>query len=98
MPRDVADDLTPAGGMTDHGCIFEIEMVHQLGKILGVLIHVVALPGLARASMAAAIVGDNPIASLSEKQHLGIPGVGAQRPSMREGDNRSRSPVFVVDR
>ena len=47
MSRDVADNLATAGGMTDHGCIFKIEMLHELGEIVGVLVHIVALPGLA---------------------------------------------------
>ena len=83
--------------MADHGCFFQIQMVHKLGEIVGVLIHVVALPTLARTSMAASVMGNHAISSLRQKQHLRVPGIGAQGPSMREGDDRAGAPVLVED-
>ena len=97
MPRDIADDLATASGMADHGRIFQIQMVHKLGESVGVLIHVVALPTLARTSMATPVMGNHAVSSLREKQHLRVPGIGAQRPSMRKGDDRPGAPVLVVD-
>ena len=67
MSRDVADNLASAGGMADHRGIFKIKMVHQLGQIVCVLIHIVALPSLARASVAATIMGDDAITSLARE-------------------------------
>jgi hypothetical protein len=77
------------------GCIFQIQMVDKLSEIVGVLIHVVALPTLARTSMATPVMGNHVISSLHQKQRLRVPGIGAQRPSMREGDDRSGAPVLV---
>jgi len=50
---------------------------HQLGKIVGILVHVVPMPGLAGTSVAPAVVRDDAIAALSQEQHLRIPCIGA---------------------
>ena len=34
---------------------------------------------------------------MGKKEHLPVPGVGIQRPAMREGYNRPSAPVLVVD-
>src|SRR5436305_6820721 len=59
--------------------------------------HVVAIAGLSRASMAAAIVRDDAIAVLEKEQHLRIPVVGRERPAVAEDDGLSAAPVLVVD-
>jgi len=97
VPRDEAYDLTRAGGMADPRGIFKIKMLHQLGKVLGVLVDVVAFPGLARTSVASTIVGDDATPFLPQKQHFRVPSIGTQRPPVRERDHRPRSPVLVGD-
>ena len=62
-------NLASAGRMAGHRGIFKIKMVHRLGQIVGVLIHIVPLPNLARTSVAATIMGDDTITLLPEKQH-----------------------------
>src|SRR5262249_35249199 len=59
--------------------------------------HVVAVPGLAGAAMAATIVRDTPIPTQAEKHHLVFPGIGAQRPAVAEDDRLSLAPVLVID-
>ncbi len=55
------------------------------------------LGGLGRTAMAAAVVGDHPIAFLQEEKHLGVPVVAAERPSVMEDDGLGvfRTPVLV---
>src|SRR5262245_31710394 len=48
--------------------------------------------------MATTIVRHYSEALLCEEQHLGVPHIGVQRPSVREGDDRTLAPVFVIDR
>src|SRR5690606_17877792 len=76
----------------------EVEGVDHSRQIVGVVIHVVAIPGLAGAAMAAAVVGDHPVALVGEEDHLRFPAVRAQRPAVAEGDDRAvfRAPVLVV--
>src|SRR3954467_6440437 len=47
--------------------------------------------------MATPIVCDHAEPALREEEHLAIPGVRAERPSVREGDYRALAPVLVID-
>ena len=47
--------------------------------------------------MATPVVRDHAEAVLGEEQHLAVPGVGVQRPAVRERDDRALAPVLVVD-
>ena len=49
--------------------------------------------------MATSIVGDDPIPVLEKKQHLGIPVVGRQGPSVMKSDRLGgfRTPVLIED-
>jgi len=51
----------------------QIEVAGQLGRIVGTVIHVVAIAGLGGSSVAAPIVGDDPVAVLHEKTATGCP-------------------------
>src|SRR5436190_11854620 len=99
MTRDVARGLAAAGGMADVNGIAKIEMLDDRRGIGCVVIHIMAAAHLARATVPAAIMGDDAIALVDEKEHLGVPVVGAQRPAVVK-DNRLgglRPPVFVED-
>src|SRR3954466_16036091 len=61
------------------------------------MIHVVAVAGLGGASMATPVVGDDAIAVLEKEQHLRIPVVGRERPTVAEDDGLSAAPVLVVN-
>src|SRR5882757_5686744 len=52
---------------------------------------------LAGPAVAAAVVGDDPIALVEEEQHLGVPVIGRKRPAMAEHDGLTFAPVLVVD-
>src|SRR3979411_2838108 len=74
-----------------------MEMLGQRRQIGGVMIHVVAVPGLAGAAMAAAVMGDDAKTFAQEEQQLRIPVVRRQRPAMAEHDRLSGAPVLVKD-
>ena len=48
--------------------------------------------------MATTIVGHDSEPLLREEEHLAVPHVRVQGPSVREGDDRALAPVLVVDR
>jgi hypothetical protein len=85
--------------MADVDCVPEIERGSQSRYVRGVCVHLMALRRLARAAMTTAIVGDHAIALPEEEEHLGVPVVGAERPSMMKDDGLRGlgAPVLVED-
>ncbi|MNH25494.1 hypothetical protein D3C79_854910 [compost metagenome] len=75
------------------------QMIDHCRHVVGVVVHVMAIPDLAGAPVAAAVVGDDTVALGQEKQHLRVPVVGAQWPAMVKEDHlgAARAPVFVED-
>ena len=47
MPADITRNFTAARRMTDVDRIFQIEFLDQLGEIVGISVHIVAVPWLA---------------------------------------------------
>ena len=97
VARDIARDLASAGRVADMDGILEIERRGEFGDIGGIGVHLVAVRGLGRAAMAAAVMSDDAIALIKEEQHLVVPIVGAQRPAVMEDDGLARAPVLVED-
>src|ERR1700736_7005545 len=81
--------------MTDHDQIVQVELFDQLGEIIGILVHAVAVPRLIRLAVATTVVGNHAISVLAEEQRLRVPGVAGERPSMGKQDRLSLSPVLV---
>jgi len=50
--------------------IFQIESLSKLGEIVGVGVHIVAVPWLTRVSMTASVVRDATISVRSQEEHL----------------------------
>jgi hypothetical protein len=98
VATDVAGDFPAPRGMADHGDFFQIELVKKLCQVVGILIHVIPVPGLARAAMSTAIVRDAAIAVGGEVEHLCLPRIGRQRPAVAEADDRAGAPVLIVNR
>ena len=94
MPRQIARHLGAPGGMADMDGIFQVEMRRKSRQVVGVMIHIMAVGSLGRAAVPTAIVGDNTVAAMQEEQHLVIPVVRAERPTMAENYGLSlyRSP------
>ena len=96
VAADVASDFAAAGGVADVDRVLQVERFDERRQVVGVGVHVVAVPGLARSAVAAAVVGDAAIAVGGQKDHLVFPGVGAQRPAVAEDDGLPAAPVLVV--
>jgi hypothetical protein len=97
MAANVAGDFAAARGVADHDGFPEVEVVEERGEIVGVGVHLVAVPRLAGAAVAAAVMRDDAVALCAEEEHLGVPGVGVEGPAVGEGDGLAGAPVLVID-
>src|SRR5262245_17972905 len=97
MAADVARNLPSACGVADQSDVFEIKCLNDRCKIVGVPIHVVSGPGLAGPAMATSVVRNRAEAILREEQHLAVPCIGTQRPSVGKRYDGALAPVFVVN-
>src|SRR5271154_2233097 len=59
-------------------------MLRHRGSIRSVAIHVMPVADLARAAVAATVVGHDAVALSEEEQQLGVPVVRAERPTLVE--------------
>jgi len=60
-------DFTAAGGEAEQYGILQVERVHERREVVGIGVHVVAVPGLAGAAMAATVMGDATIAARGQE-------------------------------
>jgi hypothetical protein len=97
MPADVSGDFAATCGVTDVDCILQAERFDQGRQVVGVRVHVVAAPGLARSSMSAAIMGDAAVPVGAQEQHLVLPRIRVRRPTVAEDQGLTVVPVLVVD-
>src|SRR5687768_11755616 len=77
--------------------ILQVQLLNKLRKIVGVGIHIIAMPGLGRASVASSVQRDASIAIRGQEEHLVLKGICRQRPSMTENDRLACAPIFVVN-
>src|SRR5215475_9786673 len=77
----------------------QIERVRQCHHVSRVGIHVVPRRTLCRAAVATPVMCDNAVALREEVQHLVVPVVGTQGPSMMEHNRLgiAGTPIFVED-
>src|ERR1019366_6783835 len=97
VAADIAGDFSTASGEADQSRAFEVERFDQSREVIGVGIHVVASPGLARSPMATTVMGDRAIAVGCQEDHLSLPAIGIQWPAVAEHDGLSCAPILVVD-
>ena len=97
VPCDIMHHFAATGRMADVDSVLQIEMRRHRRKVIGIVIHVVAVADLGGAAVAAAVMGDDAIAVVEEEQHLRIPVVGRQRPTMAEDDGLSFAPILIID-
>ena len=76
MAADVAGHLAAARGVPDVNGGVQVEVLSQVGQVVGVVVKVVALAGLRGAAVPAPVMGDDPVALMQEEKHLGVPVVG----------------------
>jgi hypothetical protein len=76
VAAEVACHLSAAGGVPDVDGVVQVEVLDQVGQVVGVVVKVVAVAGLRGAAVAAPVMGDHPVAVVQEEKHLGVPVVG----------------------
>src|SRR5437899_8196782 len=97
VAADIAGNFAAACGVADMDRVLQVERFNERREVVGVDVHLVAIPGLAGPSMAAAVMRDAAISAVGQKQHLVFPGVRAQGPAMAENYRLSLAPVLIVD-
>src|SRR5438309_4432358 len=97
MPSQIMRYLAAAGGMTNVHGLLQVEMRGQSRKVVGVMIHVMAVARLGGPAVASSVMGDDAIAVFEEEQHLRVPVIGRQRPAVAENDRLTFAPVFIMD-
>src|SRR5262249_33841629 len=97
VTANVARYFAASGRMSDECGVFEIQRLDYRREVICVSVHVISCGRLTGSPMPAPVNGDTAIPVLGEKQHLTVPGIGVQRPTMRERYGWSFSPVFVVN-
>src|SRR5262245_60422195 len=83
--------------MTDVNCILQFEMVGDRLQIVGIMIHIMSVAGLGRATVPAPIGRNDAISFAEEKKHLRIPIIRRERPAVAEDDRLPAAPVLIVD-
>src|SRR5882724_1973371 len=69
----------------------------QRRKVVGIVIHVMAVARLGGPAVASPVMGDDAIAVFEEEHHLRVPVIGRQWPAVAEDDGLSFAPVFIID-
>src|SRR5258708_3722427 len=72
-------------------------MREQFRQIVGIMIHIIAVPRLTGAAVAAPIVRDAAETTFGEKKHLVFESVRAERPAMAKYDGPTGPPILVVN-
>src|SRR5664279_5712752 len=97
MPPDVTGNFSAAGGVAHMDCVLEVEFFGKSCEVVGVSIHLVAIPGLGGTAVPSPVSRDDSIATLAEEQHLPVPVVRRERPTVTEHYGLARSPVLVIN-
>src|SRR5947207_4845483 len=97
MTGEIMHHLAAAGRMADVNRILEVEMIGYGLQIVGIVLHVVSVAGLSRATMSAPIIRNDAETFAEEKKHLRVPIIRRERPAVAEHDGLSFAPVFIID-
>src|SRR6266404_1136395 len=97
MPSQIVRHLAAAGGMTNVHGVLQIKMRGQGCKVVGIMIHVMAVACLGGPAVTSSIMGDDAITVFEEEQHLRVPVISRQRPTVAEDDRLSFTPVLIID-
>src|SRR6266480_3313739 len=83
--------------MTNMHGVLQIKMLSQSRKVVGIVIHVMAIARLGGPAMTSPVMGDDAIAVFEEEQHLRVPVISRERPAVTKDDRLSFTPVFIID-
>src|SRR5579863_3234067 len=97
MSANVSNNFAAPSRVTYMHGFLKVEMVTKLCEVVSVMIHVVAVPGLARPPMAPPVMGNAAEPLFRQEDHLIFPRIGTKRPAVAEHQGLSLSPILVVD-
>ena len=70
MPADIAGDLAATRRKPEEADALEVKGLNQFCEIVGIIIHVIALPGLAGPTVAAPVMGDDAVTVVGKEEGL----------------------------
>src|ERR1700685_3566481 len=82
MRADVSGNFSAARRMPDKCSLSKVKRFDEIRQIVGVGIHVIAVPRLLRSAMTAAVMRNDTISVLAEENHLCVPCVRTERPTV----------------
>src|SRR5260370_13860844 len=97
MARQVAHHLPRDNRVPHKNNLPQIELLDDGGEVVRERVIVKTVPRIAGAPMAPVVVGDGAETSLREMDHLVLPHIAVQRPSMNEKDWFPGTPVAMVE-
>src|SRR5271169_4381953 len=97
MPPNVTGNFSATGGVSHMDRVLEVKLFCEGCEIVGIRVHLVSVPGLLGAAVSLPVMRDHSIATLAEEQHLSVPVVRGEWPSVTEHDRLAFSPVLVVN-
>src|SRR5674476_569738 len=97
VAADITGNFAAARGEADEDDTFQIELFDEIREVVGIGVHLVATPGLARPAMAATVMGNAAIAVRGQEQHRSLPAIRTEGPAMAEHHRLSCAPVLVID-
>jgi len=97
MTADVACHLPAAGRVANVDYIPQIQLFDQFRQVISIGIHVISGPRLAGAPMAPPVMRDAAVTAIREEEHLIVPRVRTERPSMTEDYWLACAPVLVIN-
>src|SRR5580698_2590049 len=97
MASQVVHHFAAASRMADMNRILEVEMCGERRQVVGIVIHVMAVPGLAGTPVSPPVVSNHAKATLAEEEHLCVPIIGGQWPAVAKYDGLTLAPVLVID-
>ena len=98
-PSCFGPSLATAGAVADVDDVLQVQRFHQRLHVIGVSVHLVAVEGLGRTTVAAPVVRQHPVPLRQKEHHLGVPVIGRKRPAMVKQDRLGifRTPILVKD-
>ena len=83
--------------VSDQYGVMEVESLDDGGEVVGVVVEIIAVPGLTRPASTPAVVGDCAEAAVGDELRRTVPRIGGQRPPLAEDDGLAAAPVLVED-
>jgi hypothetical protein len=96
VTSEIARNFAITRRVADMDRVPKIEILEHGRRVVGIVVHVVAVAALGGSAATATIVSDDPEAMIEEEHHLSVPIVGAQGTAVVEDDRLglARPPVL----